>query len=373
MSYNIPYSFIPGTKARAQEVNANFKYVLDSADELNRTKLNTTFSNISTEAVDFIKNCSSSRNIGEIITSPLPLTDDGVHLLDGTLLFYGVYKEFIDYIADLYEKDPTANYWATESDWQASITQYGVCGKFVYDSVNKTVRLPKVTGIIEGTADLTVLGNLIEAGLPSINHTHNYTCHQNLNGGYTAQYASGCFSEMTRTSSVNSAVNPIYGKSNTVQPQTIKVLYYIVVATTSKTEIQSDLDEITTDLNGKADTDLTNITDTGYIKMAGAGMPSNTYTDLTLGASGSTYTAPADGWIYAWSSTASGAGGQYIAIYTGSIGNGRGAEIYFFSGFALQHPVQLPVKKNEVYTIVYNMGIDMCRFYYAVGSESEAQ
>jgi len=298
MSYNIPYSFIPGTKARAQEVNANFKYVLDSADELNRTKLNTTFSNISTEAVDFIKNCSSSRNIGEIITSPLPLTDDGVHLLDGTLLFYGVYKEFIDYIADLYAENPDANYWTTESDWQDSVTRYGVCGKFVYDSVNKTVRLPKVTGIIEGTADLTVLGNLIEAGLPSINHTHNYTCHQNLNGGYTAQYASGCFSEMTRTSSVNSAVNPIYGKSNTVQPQTIKVLYYIVVATTSKTEIQSDLDEITTDLNGKADVDLSNINASQSVKdtIIGWGMP-DWNNSISYANNTNTNTAPSDGFI----------------------------------------------------------------------------
>ena len=40
MTYNIPYSFIPGTKARAQEVNANFKYVLDTADEINASKLN---------------------------------------------------------------------------------------------------------------------------------------------------------------------------------------------------------------------------------------------------------------------------------------------------------------------------------------------
>ena len=35
MTYNIPYSFIPGTKAKAQEVNANFKYLADSLTDIN--------------------------------------------------------------------------------------------------------------------------------------------------------------------------------------------------------------------------------------------------------------------------------------------------------------------------------------------------
>jgi hypothetical protein len=38
-----------------------------------------------------------------------------------------------------------------------------------------------------------------------------------------------------------------------------KVLYYIVVATSTKTDIEVDIDEIATDLNGKADVDLSNV------------------------------------------------------------------------------------------------------------------
>ena len=56
-----------------------------------------------------------------------------------------------------------------------------------------------------------------------------------------------------------SSSNSIYGNSNTVQPQSVKVLYYVVIATSTKTQIQVDLDNIATDLNGKADVDLTNI------------------------------------------------------------------------------------------------------------------
>lgn len=43
----------------------------------------------------------------------------------------------------LYADDPTADYFATEADWQSEVATTGVCGKFVYDGTNNTVRLPK--------------------------------------------------------------------------------------------------------------------------------------------------------------------------------------------------------------------------------------
>lgn len=207
---------------------------------------------------------SGGRNVGEIIPSTLPLTDSGLHLLDGTRLSGdGIYKKFVEYIADLYAENPSANYFCTEAQWQASVTQYGVCGKFVYDSVNNTVRLPKITGFIEGSIDVNTLGDIIEAGLPQ--HVHGISFRI---APTSARYGGRCqlgydngegyYTQRTRTDTGNA--NGIYGKSNTVQPQSIKVLYYIVVANTQKTEIQVDIDNIATDLNGKADTDLTNCT-----------------------------------------------------------------------------------------------------------------
>ncbi|MBO8431413.1 hypothetical protein IAC76_08510, partial [Spirochaetes bacterium] len=66
------------------------------------------------------------RNLGEIVTSTLPLTDAGLHLLDGSLLQGGgIYNSFVSYIANLYETNSTASYFATEEDWQASVSSYG--------------------------------------------------------------------------------------------------------------------------------------------------------------------------------------------------------------------------------------------------------
>lgn len=208
----------------------------------------------------------SGRKLGEIVTSTIPLSDAGLHLLDGTLISgSGIYADFVTYIASIYNS--SLNYFCTESQWQASVSQYGVCGKFVYNSTNNTVRLPKVTGFIEGASGTSTLGNLTQAGLPNITGTF-------CGAGESSSNATGVFYKVgTGVTVYNqnsdpdnkygfdaSRSNSIYGNSNTVQPQSVKVLYYIVVATSTKTDIEVDIDEIATDLNGKANIDLSNCT-----------------------------------------------------------------------------------------------------------------
>ena len=221
----------------------------------------------------------ASRNIGEIVTSTIPLTDAGLHLLDGALISgSGSYSAFVDYIADLYDSGSYTAIFDTEANWQAAVTANGVCGKFVYDSVNNTVRLPKITGILEGTTDLTALGDLVEAGLPNIT---GQTGASSVGNRFPATGAFSYRSDMgnnTYGSSGSGAgdvvymdasnSSPIYGNSNTVQPQTIKILYYIVIATSTKTDIEVDIDEIATDLNGKADVDLLNAVPTNVFGTA---------------------------------------------------------------------------------------------------------
>lgn len=383
----IPYSFIPGTKAKAQEVNANFIALAESitgnTTTLNSTKLNKDLSNITQNGIDVIKNNTAPpRNIGEIISSTIPLTDSGLHLLNGALISgSGSYAEFVDYIAGLVTDYP--DLFETEANWQTSVTTYGVCGKFVYDSSNNTVRLPKITGFIEGTTDLTALGDLVEAGLPNItgkigvNGLTQGNVNLSKNGAFSGTVGNETMNGSTISSSngntkINfnaSLSNSIYGNSNTVQPQTIKVLYYIVISTATKTEIQVDIDEIATDLNCKADTDLTNCTNVANIKMAYNAMPSGTYTELTLGASNSEYTAPANG-VYTVYKTGT-AAGQYIQIT--NVTTGLMNFVRIPSATSISN--WLPVRKGDVIKMEYNLGgsTSYFRFFYAQGSESEAQ
>ena len=309
---------------------------------------------------------NSGRNVGEIITSTIPLNDSGVHLLDGSVLSgSGIYSDFVSYISNIYSS--ALNYFCTETEWQTSVNTYGVCGKFVYNSTNNTVRLPKITGFIEGTVDVNTVSNLTPAGVPNILASWNvdnyswiggsvYTGSDNRNGadgdkGYQVQ----AIFDASRSSSV-------YGRSNTVQPQSIKVLYYIVVANTQKTEIQVDIDNIATDLNGKANVSLSNVNGTGSSTGAGWAMPSDTYVGLTLGASGSTYTAPANGWVLF-----TGQGDGYIALTQGNI------TVYnTFNTTGNYYSIFLPVHKG-IFTAEYNnITLRAFRFIYAQGTESEA-
>lgn len=316
----------------------------------------------------------SLRNIGEIIQSTIPLSDAGLHLLDGSLINgAGSYSAFVTYIAGLVTDYP--DLFETEANWQQAVTDYGVCGKFVYDSTNNTVRLPKITGFTEGTTDVTALGDLIEAGLPNIEGTIGDTIEARSNPTATgALYVTttsgggegngnyryfGMGLDASRSSS-------IYGNSTTVQPQAIKVLYYIVIANSVKTNIEVDIDEVMTDLNGKADVDLSNVKASGTSLASGWSMPSSRYIDLTLGASGATYTAPANGWFVL---DKRGNAGQYLRLgpsygyFGGNYTSNRSNEECFSV---------CPVKKGDVVTVVYTTSgnTEVFKFYYAEGEKN---
>ena len=110
------------------------------------------------------------RSIGEIVVSTVPVVDASLHLLDGSILQYGSYSAFVDYIAGLTTDYP--NLFTTENAWQTAVNTYGVCGKFVYNSTSKTVRLPRYSNkIYTGGGEAPVKGNGMTLGLTD--GTHN--------------------------------------------------------------------------------------------------------------------------------------------------------------------------------------------------------
>lgn len=265
----------------------------------------------------------------------------------------------------------------TEDEWQQAVATYGFCGKYVYDSVNNTVRLPKygrqLNTKLDSTAQTIYNGSPVtmQIGVNDLNKACFYL--------YSGTYSYG-MDGYNEGSGVN---NPIYtradGDYENVGSQPIladlasasapvDVYYYIVTANSTKTDIQVDIDEIATDLNGKADVDLTNVNDSGTSKGAGWAMPSSTYIDLALGASGTTYTAPANGWV--WNNCSSSANNGITALT--NITKGYSVSIRGSAGTALAK--LLPVAKGDIFNFAYdgattNYGF---RFYYAQGSESEA-
>ena len=281
----------------------------------------------------------------------------------------------------------------TEANWQSAVTTYGVCGKFVYDSVNSTVRLPKYSNKIY-TKDLAstagVKGNGMTLGLTD--GITNYGLQGSPYNGYKEYLLpkSGSYGSNIGGTNTSGSEFASYGQLVGVTTDATKSgiiadlsnitisldgYYYIVVATSTKTDIQVDIDEIATDLNGKADRDLTNLSNTGLVKGASLAMPSSTYDDLTVGATGTFYTAPANGWfaIRALSGSNACGIGFFNVNSSDSIDIGLGIIQWCWSsgmGMNLFYPIQ---KGRKVY--LWYQGsptISSLRFYYAQGSESEA-
>ena len=99
-------------------------------------------------------------------------------------------------------------------------------------------------------------------------------------------------------------------------------------------------------------------------KLSSYAMPSTKYTDLTLGASGTTYTAPANGWVV-FGKAASGAG-QYINLSSGYLTN---QVVSNATGNILS--IYIPVYKDKTFKANYSVGgaTNSFRFIYAKGEE----
>lgn len=111
-----------------------------------------------------------------------------------------------------------------------------------------------------------------------------------------------------------------------------------------------------------ANSNASNFSQAGRSYLSGLGMPSSRYIDLTLGASDSTYTAPANGWFSLSIST----GITYLDFYS-NIGLGING-VNLNNNFTRRY---LPVHKGDV-LIVYYIGtptVDSFRFIYAEGEK----
>ena len=127
------------------------------------------------------------------------------------------------------------------------------------------------------------------------------------------------------------------------------------IATTKATEAANTV-------ASKANKDMDNLSATGKEKVANLAMPSDSYVDLTVEASGTSYTAPADGYYFAGATFSSPAGclqfflSKYAVSWTpGNTGYPNGY-------------ICLPVKKGSSVEFSYQGGtVTDFRFIYAQG------
>lgn len=139
-----------------------------------------------------------------------------------------------------------ARYAKTQQQYTAELSANGFCGFYVIDESAKSVRLPYLgDAYLQGGASNSIDRT---AGLPSIQHTHRHRhnlpgANSSCAGGGRVLYVYGAndsgpveqgYRQSAYDNTQNSAVSAIYGKSDTVQTDSVGVFFYIVVANTWK-------------------------------------------------------------------------------------------------------------------------------------------
>lgn len=277
----------------------------------------------------------TSYEIGQRIESLIPLTNAMLHPTDGAVISgSGSYAEFVTLMAGKVSTNPEL--FCTEAEWQTSNTNYGFCGKFVYDDVANTVRLPKVNsehgaliksyqsgtqwyriyqdGWCEQGGTFTRSDTSIALYKPYKDTFYNVSFDFEINSGSSSDSSFDIFvNSVSKTVDqfvAHSFARNIYtydtlviywvarGYTDISDLQTAPIYEYIVVGTVSKTDIQIDIDNVLTDLNGKADTDLSNVTPNQVFKTNSVGWVMPDYSagvSINMTTAYQSYTCPSDG------------------------------------------------------------------------------
>ena len=230
--------------------------------------------NVLTKFMDFIKNMPINnlftvdennqlvyKNIDEVGGSGLELCDIGTALyidetkglrryLNGQIVDINTNTQaFLNRLQQITTLHPSL--LCTENEWQTTKTMsaFGQVGKFVFNYSGDdivSVRIPAIVNV-QGLFDLQNLGMTVSAGLPNITGDARGSIKGDIsgfNGAFTRAYTSGTsYSYGGGSYGLNNAFgfdaslsNPIYGNSNTVQPEAIQYPYFIQIATGAETE-----------------------------------------------------------------------------------------------------------------------------------------
>lgn len=250
----------------------------------------------------------------------------------------------------------------------------GVADFYGVDEENERIFLPRNNKFWQFTTNTGEVNNYLKAGLPNITGSF-------ASGGNTAEGA--MYVDGTRIGEGGGAgtdynvifnasrSSSVYGNSNTVQPASSKkLLYYVVGNTTSKeslTEVVAQgmeiLEQVNQGLETRVKLDASNLSTDGRSLISGYAFPSNKYINLTLGASGSAYTAPANGY-FAFSTTNTSSANNYTYL------RNETAKMCFYAmaNAGVVAEGFLPVKKGDIVTLGYFSSIiSAFRFIYAEG------
>jgi hypothetical protein len=149
-----------------------------------------------------------------------------------------------------------------ESNVEFIYQEVGVAWYYILDTTNKLFKLPRTKYSFTGLRDS--VGNFVEAGLPNITGQTNFAPNAGMRNdaqprgafykatatGHIMQFEQAAGNDLGFDASLSSEV---YGKSDTVQPNSTQMYLYFYVGNTVINQTEVDVGILTEQLNGKQD------------------------------------------------------------------------------------------------------------------------
>lgn len=153
-------------------------------------------------------------------------------------------------------------------------------------------------------------------------------------------------------------------EKNLVKHKNGSIIYGTTIASCwNKNRVVSDF--LRYDVDSVVNSNASNFSQAGRSYLSGLGMPSDRYIDLTLGASGSTYTAPANGWFRLVKKPT--ATGQYILFSQVKYYNGqKNSDMVAIQVSSWTEPmvITIPMLKGDKIYCYYNFGGETIKFEF---------
>lgn len=255
----------------------------------------------------------------------------------------------------------------TVSAFDSSVSANGSCGFFGLDTANERFKVPMLKDVylkagqapsMFGAESLPNIKGISGSG----SNVHNSNDRTPPSGAFAKGSSNGPVGggndvKLYNTSFNASRSSSTYKDNAKVNPDHVVYRAYVVL-------YSSAAEASVVQLANKANVEMDNLSASGKSLVSGWSMPSTRYIDLTLGASGSTYTAPANGWFQI-------DGGSKSGNKWANISNG----IYSMASTSISGVYNAkflyPVKKGDIVTISYTLNTDniVFRFIYAEGDK----
>ena len=195
--------------------------------------------------------------LGTIIPAAVISDDASLHLLDGSSLAQsGIYAEFCTWLKNRVLTNSSNVPTCTISEYASEMTTYGQCGKFVINNTSSvqvsgnyrveanSIKLPTITEFIAsnnggdsiGLAELDMFKSHVHN--VGANNQHNYTSGVDTFALGTSGYPIKPYNR-----------NVAYTGGDETRPKNVRYPYYIVVATSVKTDVEVDIDKVASDIN----------------------------------------------------------------------------------------------------------------------------